>query len=290
MLTRLRQCHDRMSGALKSIFRAFLVASALISFVGCERDSPGTAAALTLPAKLRVLCWNLHRCESGVGRIEAELVSLKPDLLFLQEAEVANDADATAALLPRLAKTLRGFEIVSADAMGLPPDQHCDVAILSRWPIRSVATHSLEAKGWVYAIEGVISTDAGDLTLMSVHTHATWRLTDPAHVRDSAGVRMRQIDAIVSRAKETSHPALVAGDFNAPAGTVEAGNLATGLVDLAGSNARKPTTPAILPVLRLDYVFANRPVETASYEVINVNLSDHRPVMAIIAWPVKRPS
>ena len=286
MWTTLRQTYDRMSPSLW----AFCCAILFIWASGCERKPAGASTRSVLPAQIRVLTWNLHRCEAGVDRIEDELISHRPDLLFLQEAEVANDAAATESLLPRLAAALGGFEIVSPHALKLPPDQHCDVAILSRWPIRSVAAHSLEPKGWVYAIEGLISTDAGDVTLMSVHTHATWRLTDIAHVRESTEVRRRQIDAIIARATALAHPAIVAGDFNASTGTVDAERLTTSLTDLALPSERRPTTPAALPVLRLDYIFANRAMTVVSFETIKVNMSDHRPVLAVINIPSSLPS
>lgn len=225
-----------------------------------------------------------------MDRIEAKLLAQHPDVLFLQEAEVADDATATSNLLPRFAKALGGYEIVSSQTLGLPADQHCDVAILSRWPIRSVAAHSLEPKGWVYAVEGRISIDAGDLSLMSIHTHATWRLADFAHVRESTQVRTRQLQRIVARTREIAHPVILAGDFNAPAGTAEAAMLSSQLVDLAPEESRAPTTPAMLPVLRLDYIFASQPSKVVTFETLNIKLSDHRPVIAVISWPMHKPS
>lgn len=268
----------------------FFFVAAIVTLAGCERNSTSHPSTARLPAELRLFSWNLHRCEAGVERIEAELISQRPDILFLQEAEVLNDPNASRELLTRLAKALGGFEIVSAQTLSLPTDQHCDVAILSRWPIRPVAAHALDSKGWVYAIEGVVETNLGDLSLMSVHTHATWRLTDSDHVRESTSVRRRQIDGIISRARRLSHSVIVAGDFNAPAGTVEAGTLDSSLVDLALTRDRKPTTPAMLPILRLDYIFSNQPGGSKSYDTVEVNLSDHRPVKSTIAWPIQRPS
>jgi len=282
MWTIPRQQCDRMLTSFRWPLVSFAIAGVAVLIGACDRGSPAARATLTLPPTIRLLSWNLHRCEAGVARMEAELISHSPDVVFLQEAEVAGDMAAAHELAPRLAQALGGFHVVSARTLGLPPEQHCDVAILSRWPIRSVAAHSLEPGGWVYAVEGVISTDAGDLALMSVHTHATWRLTDIAHVRESTAARRRQIDGLVARSRDLLNPAVIGGDFNAPAGTQESQALLAQLHDLAKRGSVAATVPAKHPLLRLDYILSNRSGAALDYRVVDSLLSDHRPVLAII--------
>jgi len=259
---------------------------------GCSPNRPtATQPTIATPLPVRVLTWNLHRCEAGVAAIEREIVKQKPDLLCLQEAEVADDPAGTRNLLPRLAAALSGHSIVSGHTLGLPESQHCDVVILSRWPMRSVQAHSLEPGGWVYAIEACLESGPHQLTVLSVHTHATWRLMDAEHVRESTAVRTRQIEAIIELAGSRGRSVLIAGDFNAPMGTAEQQLLAKHLNDLAPAGPERwATVPATMPLLRLDYIFSNGDIRRRTYQVLDARYSDHRPVQAEVVWqPINMP-
>ena len=238
---------------------------------------------------LRVLTFNVQQfegCEGGVEKIGQFLSEQRADLICLQEAHLPKMPRNNKAIIDKVSTRTKLEHTVSRVTLGIPDDQACDLAILSRWPIRKSFAHTLGQRGWVYAIEGVIDVAGTHVHVFNLHMHATWRLLDKKHVEESIKTRRQQVEALKKLLADIHEPVIVAGDLNAAEGSDEYKSLIGTLLDFAGGQGiSKATLPAQIPVLRFDYILGSASFKARSYEVLNVKLSDHRPVVAEIELP-----
>lgn len=152
---------------------------------------------------------------------------------------------------------------------------------MCRWPILGAKAHTLDKGGWVFAVEAVLDIDGRTVRVFSVHLHATWKIFDPKHVKESSETRRKQVEALLALVRESRDDVIIAGDFNATPDSQDYALLTSVLSDLAiGDHRNAPTIPATLPLLRIDYIMGKGEFVSKSYRVLNCTLSDHRPVFA----------
>jgi endonuclease/exonuclease/phosphatase family metal-dependent hydrolase len=230
---------------------------------------------------LKIITFNAHRLEAGFTPICGMLKQQDADVICLQEAHFVDQAHGAEDPVAQFADRLGEFSKLSRYTLRLPEDQACDTAVLSRWPIKQGKAHTLSEHGWVYAVEATLDIKGREVRVFSVHTHATWRLLDPIHVKESTATRHQQVEAILALIRDSCDEIIVAGDFNTTPDSIEYSRLTTELSDFAtGRQSNDATIPAMLPLLRFDYIFGKGPFEVKSYSVVDSNLSDHRPVVA----------
>jgi endonuclease/exonuclease/phosphatase family metal-dependent hydrolase len=102
------------------------------------------------------------------------------------------------------------------------------------------------------------------------------------HLSLGEETRKKQIEEIAKHVKLVRGPVILAGDFNTADGEKEIRKLLkqTGLNHKFWSNGGTSLTyPTWHPRKRLDYVLASEDVHVKNYEVLDVHLSDHLPVL-----------
>jgi endonuclease/exonuclease/phosphatase family metal-dependent hydrolase len=299
---------------LMALLLAIPLAAAAASSDGSLAEPPSASqptSTQALPRRFRIVTYNILGGRGGLEKIAKFLREQDADVICLQE--VLRDrvpASGAAGTKPapssdqavRVAEMLGGMQVVSATTLRLPAEQECNVAILSRYPIRESAAYSLEAGGWVYAVRATLS-EAGieaaerpksaaasqrseehdwQVHVFSVHLHSTHRL-EIKHIMESSRTRMSQVAGLLGKVQKVSGDVIVAGDFNAAPWMPEYLALTQTLTDLGPKSAKEsPTFPASQPAIRIDYVFGRGPFAARTYGPVVVPLSDHLPVIAEI--------
>ena len=235
-----------------------------------------------------MLTYNVQHYPVGLDRLIAFIRSQNADLIFLQE----NSRDRTGPTdqARQIAAALGGLNVVSATTLGLPREQDCDQAILSRFELTDGKALVLDSGGRTFAVRATAKIEDRRLAVVSVHTHATFRLK-MEHITQSSDARLREVSTLLEEIRATDMDVLAAGDFNASPWMPEYYGLTRVLTDLGlVSKDAKLSFPSHKPNVRIDYVFGRGGFTGRSYEVGTVQLSDHRPVIAEIDWASDRRS
>lgn len=265
-----------------------VAACGVLAATGCQESPVVAKRTSTLPTtravdsstRLKLVTYNVKSCGGGLNRIVGLLRNQKADIIFLQEVARLDGGRSDQAV--RIAYSLGGMHVVSATTLGVPIEQHCDVAIVSRYELHDGAAYSLESGGWVYALGANIHTLSRPSRLFSVHTHATFRL-NMTHIRESSQTRMAQVEGLLDVVSGWHGDIIVGGDFNATPWMREYSKITRKLKDfgLADGPAKK-TFPSDQPALRIDYLFGRGMFDVQSYQVLDAEWSDHRPVAAVL--------
>lgn len=238
--------------------------------------------------KLRVVCWNVHKCTGGVdrrydpGRTAAVLATADADVVLLQE--VAQNG--------RWYGHDRQVDVLG-DALGLPHRSYFvnvrfgprrgeyGNAILSRWPIARTENVDLtlperKARSGLHA----------ELKLQVAGSHTRTLHVFNLHLGLGERERREQLRRLLAcrtvQSLQQHTPVIVAGDFNDVWGT-----LGKRLLVPAGFTgpARPPRTfPAWAPVRALDSLYVRGDVQVARLERVQTaaarRASDHLPLFA----------
>ncbi|XAM00658.1 endonuclease/exonuclease/phosphatase family protein [Phycisphaeraceae bacterium D3-23] len=169
-------------------------------------------------------------------------------------------------------------------------------AVLSRHPIVDAhpidypAVSGLESLAFGQKRGVVCTVDVGGgrrVRVVAVH----WDSRD-------AAVRAGSADVLTHLAADGGPPIIAAGDFNAPLVTAlgltrppeeSAAERLVTQTDLAWivPTAHEPVPdsfPSAAPAKLIDYILAQPPLRVARFEVVDSQLSDHRPVLAELLW------
>jgi endonuclease/exonuclease/phosphatase (EEP) superfamily protein YafD len=222
---------------------------------------------------LRFAAYNIYHNYRGMDGTVTEVrkVDPPPDFLLLSEVErqhVAPMGDA-------LAMRYRYFPLLR-HSPGQPAWP--DVAILSRHRLyegRVLCTADGHPFGlWAYAV-----VDDRKFAVAGVHLWPTFGI-DPRHVIETANMRHRQLEVMLTTWREAGAPPLVvAGDFNQPALGENYALMTRDLTDtLASLGQTGATFGKRLLQVRIDYVLATPQWQPLTGGVIQGNASDHRPV------------
>ena len=99
------------------------------------------------------------------------------------------------------------------------------------------------------------------------------------HLALKQSTSRRQLEYLTKIAAINPGPVVIAGDFNAFAGTEEIEHMVK-VLDLYDPNFRGlPTYPAGAPHLRLDFVLCSRAIRPLDFRVPEVEFSDHLPII-----------
>ena len=239
-----------------------------------------TSRPVDFSTRLKLLTYNVKSCDGGLDHIVELLRDQKADIIFLQEVARLDNGRSDQAI--QIATALGGMRVVSATTLGVPIEQHCDVAIVSRYQLHDGAKYSLEPGGWVYAIGASIHALSRPSRLFSVHTHATFR-PNMSHIRESSQTRMAQVDGLLELVDGWRGDVIVGGDFNATPWMPGYSKITRKLKDFGLTT--KPvgkTFPSNQPAVRIDYLLGRGMFDVQSYQVLDVDWSDHQPVAAVL--------
>ena len=238
------------------------------------------------PARLRVLCYNIHYGQGTDGKYDLERLAnvikkAKPDLVALQEVDVGVKRSGRVHQARRLGD-LTGM------AVRFGPTQHYEGglfgnAVLTRLPILDVSIHPLpytesSPKRVTYP-RGAIAVTVrapNDRPLRFVSTHFQHNVAED---------RLAEAKAINKLfAGDEKLPTILAGDMNAVPDSDPIQELLKHWTN-ASDKAVSPTAPSQKPTSRIDYVFYR---SSASFRLIEAEVieeskaSDHRPVLAVL--------
>ncbi|MFN2556151.1 MAG: endonuclease/exonuclease/phosphatase family protein [Nitriliruptorales bacterium] len=248
--------------------------------------------------ELRVAAYNTFIRAPDVSHIVALVRDERPDVLILEEV-----LPQPAVLLRRsLADRLPHVWVSESSRVG-------GVAVLSRYPITEV--RPIAKAGRVSRPTAVVVLDLGNRPRSDLPARTAGgdrsggqhrvqvvpvHLTSPCpscgesvlgRQAFEAGIRRQETEAII-RSLDTNLPAIVAGDFNSTSRNDPYRLLVSaGFVDAqleAGSGPGFTWPDRSPPLLRLDWIFS-RGLVPADALVGPARASDHRPVIADLAWP-----
>ncbi len=265
---------------LKTVFGPKLVIVLIFAIASMNQ------ADATEPARLRVLCYNIHYGQGTDGQYDLERLAnvikkTKPDLVALQEVDVGVKRSGRVHQARRLAE-LTGM------AVRFGPTQHYEGglfgnAVLTRLPILDVVIHPLpytesSAERVTYprgAIAVTLRSSNGQ-SLRFISTHFQH------NVEEDRVAEARAINQLF--ANEEKLPTILAGDMNAVPDAEPIRELRKRWTNASDQNT-SPTAPATKPTSRIDYIFY-RPSNSFRFveaEVIaESKASDHRPVFAVL--------
>ena len=239
------------------------------------------AAAEAAPIRLRVLCYNIHHAEGvdgklDVPRIARVILSVKPDLVALQEVDQKTERTQKVDQVAELARLTKMKSVFGANIAF--QGGHYGNAILSRFPITRHKNHHLpnvdagEQRG---VLESVIKISK-DRSILFLATHFDHRRPDEER-RASA----KFINQMMGKHENT--PAILAGDLNDVPNSFTLKEL--GKKWVRTNPEITPTVPVAKPLRQIDYILV-RPKER--WKVIETQVldeavaSDHRAIFAVI--------
>jgi endonuclease/exonuclease/phosphatase family metal-dependent hydrolase len=237
-----------------------------------------------MSTRLRLVTYNTHHGECVDGRFELERLaaiirSLDPDLVGLQEVDnlTVRSGNVDQA---RVLGELTGMRHAFGRAMDFDGGEYGE-AVLSRWPILSVANHPLphiQGTEPRAALEvRVVAGDGGpEVTFISTHLEHTSSDTD----RIAAA---RYLNHLYDSATQ-SPPTFLAGDLNATPDSEPIRILREQWMD-PDANRSSPTFPCANPQRKLDYILIrpNPRVSVVESRVIHQPAaSDHCPLLLAV--------
>ena len=165
---------------------------------------------------MRVMTWNLWwqfgPWRERAAAIAAVVAEQAPDVLLLQEVWGENGTSAA----HELAAALGFHAAITDNTIGERDQAGIHNAIVSRWPLLDVVSHSLPrlngAPGHRLALTAIVDTPAGRWPIVS--THLDYRFDDSATRQVQAEALLR-IVAGVRGTPDVEPPVIIGGDLNA---------------------------------------------------------------------------
>jgi endonuclease/exonuclease/phosphatase family metal-dependent hydrolase len=229
---------------------------------------------------LRIVTYNIHRSRGMDRRTRPERVAevlraVDADVIALQEVigpgpGLSHIEEIGAAL---------GMGWVMAAARHLRGHQFGNV-VLSRFPIRLHTQHDLSWKACEERCMQRVDVDVIGRTLHVYNVHLGTALLERRH-------QARRLATIVSD-RHVTGPKIVLGDVNEWMRGLTTTLLSEKLksVDLRQYMRRRRTYPGLFPILHLDHIYYDGPLEIMGIKVLRTRLSlvasDHLPLIADI--------
>ena len=226
----------RLVSGAAVLISAAAVGASIVSYTGFP-SQPAQAAT----ESFRFATYNRHYGNQNYAALGEWLQQVNADVLAMQEVDSMQTFEELKALLP-------GFPHVYAQI-----DEVYDVAIFSRWPIRSAELVEL-APGANQVSKAVIDWNGRSLTLVGVHLH--WPM-----LRGTARLRDAEFRGLSTFLHSIEGPVLVGGDMNitpwSPIFREEVER--SGLRDCARGQGLMTSWPSPLPWagIRIDHCLAS---------------------------------
>ena len=248
-------------------FAVLLLVAHALPWWRSVHDEPAAAACGT--PDIRLVTANLAYRNRDHDAFLAWLEANPADVVVVQEL--------TPAWADALERTRAGYPYRHL----LARDDAYGVAVLSRWPLESVATLDLAQDG-LPSLGFVVRAGTTRLRVLGMHTH--WPLT-PALQR----MRDRSLELAARQVREQALPTVLAGDLNLTPYAPAFGRLlrASGLRDAFATRAWRATwTAGFWPLaLPIDHVLLPAGACVRATTIGPDIGSDHRPVHVTFGWP-----
>lgn len=267
---------------MQKLHLRLIVIPALILFISCSRKNiPAVSANNTI----KVMTYNVHHCNPPVkpGVIDIDAIAAvikkeKPDVIALQEIDVNTGRSGHINEAEQLALKAGYKSFFFAKAIDFDGGQY-GVAILSKYPLSGMKVHALptdETAGGEHRVLAIGTvTLPGGKTFHFACTHLDAERNDAS--------RLLQIKEIKRLTEESSYPLIIAGDFNAVAGS--------SVINILDENFTRTCSNCKSTLLEdgntdaIDFIAfrSKTEFEVISHNVVNERqASDHMPVIAVI--------
>jgi endonuclease/exonuclease/phosphatase family metal-dependent hydrolase len=236
--------------------------------------------------RLRIVTYNIHRSRGldgrvRPGRIVDVLNEIGADVIALQEVVCGAAAGREADQARYLAEEL-GFHYQLGENRKLRGAAYGNAA-LSRFPLKVWTNHDLSVEG--YERRGVLHTDvclteSDILHVFNVHLGTAFL------ERRHQARRLSERKTGLLHNEELKGPKIVLGDFNEWTQGLVTQMLGSHLksVDIRKYIGRSKTYPAFMPVLHLDHIYYDGPLELKALRLHRTRTamvaSDHLPLVA----------
>ncbi len=226
--------------------------------------------------ELKVMTYNiLHGGMASIEDLSKFITQHHPDVVMLQEIDINTHRKDEEHLHDRNLIAELGYHTKMFSAFGKSisfSGGYYGLGLLSKYPIVKMERVLLpmlspnhEQRSLLMAI---VELDNGDRICVG-----------STHLDLHADARMAQVQHINKVMRDTGHPCVVAGDFNA---TPDANEIKYGMSEWMQSMANDAFTfPQDNPDIKIDYVFAypREAWQIRSATVPPVQMSDHRPIV-----------
>jgi endonuclease/exonuclease/phosphatase family metal-dependent hydrolase len=248
----------------------------MLMWVGCVAPNKPIQA----PTTLRIMSYNIKHGYGMDGRIDFERIAAvirkqNPDVVTLQEVDKAVSRSGGVDTAQHLGQLL-GMTHHFAKFMDYQGGEY-GLAVLSKLPIVESHRHPLpDGAEPRCALEVVVNVGEKDHLVSVVAVHNDW--TD-------VGYRIAQTEVLDAALSATSHPVILAGDFNGLADDASLSLLEERgwqIVDKGGAF----TFPSVVPDRQIDF-FMHRGFEEVAVEnwVVDERIaSDHRPIVGVFSY------
>jgi endonuclease/exonuclease/phosphatase (EEP) superfamily protein YafD len=247
-------------------------------------------AAAPAQGSLRVMTYNTKAAQllersGGIAPIEREIAAHRPDIVVMQDA---NGIRHWRGYDPK--GPLFGLAHVFAQR---------EYAVASRWPLRDCAVVQVAAGAEPLSYARCsVDADGAAFTLVTVHFESPRLGLNAARREGADGIDawQRNHETRLAQARALARdlapgPLVLAGDLNAPDSSAVVGSLvALGLRDAFASAGRGygytygHTLRPGFSFLRIDHILVSPDFAVRDSSVGGDDASDHRPVIADLAW------
>jgi len=227
--------------------------------------------------ELRVVSWNIQNGKGGLTAVASVLRKLRADVVALQEVVLPGRRGKTNQAT-RLARSLGLHQRSCAHRYR---GGRVGVALLSRHRITRVRCLSAPRSRLRFLVADV-RRGRQRVRLISIHLHPTHPLDPSARKKRMDRLRLTEARAVLRVASRPGMPVVVAGDFNDDTGSPPYKLFQGRFQDACGKagGLYEKTWPSVLPVTRIDYVWAASKIKVRRCRAPLVRVSDHLPVVA----------
>ncbi|MEQ1910463.1 MAG: endonuclease/exonuclease/phosphatase family protein [Vicinamibacterales bacterium] len=230
---------------------------------------------------LRIVTYNIHRSRgmdrrTRPARVAEVLHGIDADVVALQEVIGAGPDGSSH--IEEIGAAL-GMGWVMASTRQLRGHQFGNV-VLSRFPITHHAHHDLSWKSCEERCMQRADVDVNGRTLHVYNVHLGTAILERRH-------QAQRLATIVSN-RQVAGPKIVLGDFNEWMRGLTTSMLSARLksIDLQQFMRRRRTYPGLFPILHLDHIYYDGPLDIVHVQIVRNRLSlvasDHLPLVADI--------
>ncbi|WP_199615655.1 endonuclease/exonuclease/phosphatase family protein [Paenibacillus alkalitolerans] len=238
--------------------------------------------------QIKMLTFNIHHGRGAdrklnLDRIEQVIQESKADLIGLNEVDNSFSRrsgylDQPLWLSERLNMDYAFGASVSLQSKNNAFLRQYGNALLSRYPIVTHSNHPFPTNRGIFEGRALLEADV-QLPEQRLKVYVT-------HLSISPWKRIKQVEYVLEKRKQTDLPAVLMGDCNMRPGTRMWRMMSGPFVDVCHAALDAPcrTFPSHMPRVQLDYIFVSEHFRIESVEVFHYagKASDHMPVKAAL--------
>ncbi|GEM_PF-2286339 len=248
---------------------------------------------------LSVVSFNVRTFEYQTAKVDSTaklLQSMNADVVCMQEFRnhnIGEDQKADSYLAQKLG--LKYYKFIA-----LPVHIH-GVVIFSRYPILSIDTLYISAKGINSGILMTLQSPKGKIGIANLHLssfniegemkeHEGWRdrlLNIPGRLAKVIKSQQEKVNIVQRKIKDYPYPLVIAADMNSAPHTRITSQFSNQMNDSFTQKGKGIgwTYPLLGPLgVRIDYLFSSPELTILKHDVIPSSISDHYPIVASYLW------